>query len=226
MRRWGVRPGWGVACGVELYGKFERGFWMLIEETNVPDAALPVAVFKAHMRMGTGFSEDTLQDAVLGSFLRAAMAAIETRTGKALIEREFTLAVTTLKDTAVVPLTVAPVTVIADVQLVSRSGVSQVVDPSVYWLDRDGNTPRVRAAAACLPQPEIGGEFRVRFLAGYGLEWDDVPADMQQAVLMLAAHYYEYRHDTALSDGCMPFGVTSLIERFRTLRLGRSGAWA
>ena len=46
---------------------------MLIEETNVPDAALPVAAFKAHLRMGTGFAEDTLQDAVLGSFLRSAM---------------------------------------------------------------------------------------------------------------------------------------------------------
>jgi uncharacterized phiE125 gp8 family phage protein len=36
---------------------------------------------------------------------------------------------------------------------------------------------------------------------------------------MLAAHFYEYRHETALGSGCMPFGVTSLIERYRPLRL-------
>jgi len=104
--------------------------------------------------------------------------------------------------------------------------VAQIVPQDVYWLERDGHRPRLRATAACLPAPETGGEIRVRFLAGYGPEWDDVPADMQQAVLMLAAHYYEYRHDTALAGGCMPFGVTSLIERFRSLRLGRSGVQA
>jgi uncharacterized phiE125 gp8 family phage protein len=43
---------------------------------------------------------------------------------------------------------------------------------------------------------------------------------MSQAVLMLAAHYHEYRYDTALDGGCMPFGVTALIERYRPLRLG------
>ncbi len=199
---------------------------MLIEETNVPDAALPVAAFKAHMRMGSGFAEDTLQDAVLGSFLRAAMAAIEARTGKALIEREFSLSVTELAHAAALLLTVAPVTVIADVQRVSCSGAQQLVDAGAYWLERDAHTPRLRSIGSCLPEPEAGGELRVRFLAGYGPEWDDVPVDMQQAVLMLAAHYYEYRHDTGLAAGCMPFGVTSLIERFRVLRLGRSGAQA
>jgi uncharacterized phiE125 gp8 family phage protein len=56
-------------------------------------------------------------------------------------------------------------------------------------------------------------------VAGYGAAWSDLPADLAQAVLMLAAHYYEYRHDTALSGGCMPFGVTSLLERYRPLRI-------
>lgn len=199
---------------------------MLIEETNVTDAALPVAALKSHMRMGTGFADDTLQDGVLGSFLRAAMAAIEARTGKVLIEREFTFVVTGRRADGAVVLPVAPVTVIAQVQLVSRSGVETDISPESFWLERDGHLPCLRAAGGTLPMPETGGELHVQFLAGYGPEWDDVPADMQQAVLMLASHYYEYRHDTALDGGCMPFGVTALIERFRMLRLGRSGAQA
>jgi len=109
------------------------------------------------------------------------------------------------------------------VQVVARNGASRTVDAAAYWLERDSVTPRLRATGAALPHPETGGELRVRFLAGFGPEWDDVPADLRQAVLMLATHYYEYRHDTALDGGCMPFGVTSLIERFRSLRLGRSG---
>jgi uncharacterized phiE125 gp8 family phage protein len=35
----------------------------------------------------------------------------------------------------------------------------------------------------------------------------------------LAAHYYEYRDETSLARGCMPFGVQSLIERYRSMRL-------
>lgn len=199
---------------------------MLIEETNIPDAALPVADFKAHLRLGTGFAEDTLQDAVLASFLRAAMAAIEARTGKALIEREFALSVSSLRDATVLLLGVAPVTVVADVTLVSRAGTEQEVSGTAYWLERDVHAPRLRPTAACLPGPEKGGVLRVRFLAGYGPEWDDLPSDMRQAVMLLASHYYEYRHDTALAGGCMPFGVTSLIERFRMIRLGSIGAQA
>ncbi len=44
---------------------------------------------REHLRLGTGFGEDGLQDPVLAGFLRAALAAIEGRTGKALIARDF-----------------------------------------------------------------------------------------------------------------------------------------
>lgn len=62
---------------------------MLIEDTAVGTEALPLAVFKEHLRLGTGFADDGLQDSLLESFLRSGMAAIEARTGKALIERRF-----------------------------------------------------------------------------------------------------------------------------------------
>ena len=60
-------------------------------------------------------------------------------------------------------------------------------------------------------------------MAGYGPTWAEVPADLAQAMLMLAAHYYEYRSDTALGAGCMPFGVTALIERYRQVRMTLGG---
>jgi hypothetical protein len=41
---------------------------MLVEETTVPVSALPVATFKDHMRMGSGFSDDDIQDGVLEGF--------------------------------------------------------------------------------------------------------------------------------------------------------------
>ena len=62
---------------------------MLTEETPVPLAALPVEEMKDHLRMGSGFADDGLQDGLIETYLRAAMAAIEGRIGKMLFQRRF-----------------------------------------------------------------------------------------------------------------------------------------
>ncbi len=193
---------------------------MLIEQTTVPDGALPVEAFKAHLRLGSGFGQDTLQDAVLVSFLRAALAAIEARTGKVLIQRRFVWSLTFWRDAEAQVLPVSPIDAITRVALVARDGAQSDVSPQVYWLDRDMQRPRLRATGSSLPQVPSAGAVLIEFDAGFGQDWSAIPADLQQAVLMLAAHFYEYRADTGLSEGCMPFGVASLIERYKTLRIG------
>lgn len=193
---------------------------MLVEETQVLEAALPVDALKDHLLLGSGFTEGDLQDPVLVSFLRAAIAAIEGRTSKALITRGFlvTLDGWTAPDTQSLP--VAPVQAVTEVALVDAIGVAKVVDPSAYRLQKDAFHPRLRPMTTSLPSVPTGGTVEIRFDAGYGATFDAVPEDLKQAVLMLAAHYYEYRSDMALSQGCMPFGVTSLIARYRPVRMG------
>ena len=193
---------------------------MLIEETPVPDASLPVDAFKAHLRLGSGFGEDDLQDAVLRSFLRASLAAIEVRTSKALITRGFAWSLNGWRDAGGQALPLAPITTLSRLALVARDGAETDVDAESYWLERDAQAPRLRPTGVCLPSIPEAGSVLIAFEAGFGATWESLPADLQQAVLMLAAHYYEYRNDTALSDGCMPFGVSSLIERFKPMRLG------
>lgn len=193
---------------------------MLIEQTPVPDTALPVDAFKAHLRLGSGFGQDDVQDAVVHSFLRAALAAIEARTGKALISRSFMLSLAFWRDRVAQRLPVGPVVSVGQVTILAPDGSETTVDPNAYWLERDSQRPRLRASGACLPRIPKAGTVNILFDAGFGATWDEIPSDLQQAVLMLAAHYYEYRNDTGLSDGCMPFGVSSLIERFKNIRLG------
>lgn len=193
---------------------------MLVEETSVPDAALPVADFREHLRLGTGFAEDGLQDTVLESFLRAALSAVEARTGKILLSRAFNWTVEAWRGADAQALPVAPVYDVTEVTLTNRAGEEVTVASSSYRLVANTQAPKLRSTSACLPQIPEGGAATVRFEAGFGAAWTDVPVDLRQAVLMLAAHFYEYRHDTALQGGCMPFGVSSLIERYRPMRLG------
>lgn len=193
---------------------------MLIEETGVAEADLPLEPFKAHLRMGSGFGTETVQEPVLASFLRAAIAAIEARTSKALISRLFTMTLQEWTDPQAQALPVGPVRQIVSVTVVAREGMETVIDPQRYWLVRDMQAPLLKPSGSMLPFIPPQGSVEVVFEAGLGESWVAVPADLQQAVLMLAAHYYEYRHETRLGDGCMPFGVSSLIERYRPLRIG------
>lgn len=193
---------------------------MLIEETGVPDAELPLEAFKAHLRLGSGFGTESLQDEVLVSFLRAAIATVEARTDKALIRRVFAWTAAAWADPRAQSLPVGPVQAVLFVALIARDGTVTLVDPDRIWLERDTHRSVLRPTGACLPAAPSGGSFKVSLEAGFAATWEDVPADLRQAVFLLAAHYYEFRHETRLSAGCMPFGVTSLLERHRNLRLG------
>ncbi|WP_353472000.1 head-tail connector protein [Salipiger sp. H15] len=195
---------------------------MVIEETQVADAALPLAALKRQLRMGSGFAEDGLQDDVLLSFLRAALAAIEARTGKALLSRGFLWTLHGWRDAEGAAFPLAPVVAVSRLTLVDRFGVALDVPPERYRLEIDAFAPMLRPQRGTLPDVPSGGSAEVRFTAGYGESFDDLPPDLGQAVLLLAAHYYEYRDETALGQGCMPFGVTALIARYRPLRLGFS----
>ena len=196
---------------------------MLVEETTVPLSALPVATFQDHMRMGSGFSDDGMQNGLLEGFLRAAVAAIEARTGKITIERTFSLSLTAWRNTAAQPLPLAPVSAIIDVALLDRAGAETIVASDSYRLLKDAHRPKLEAMGAALPRIPQGGSVRIHLSAGYGPDWSDLPADLAQAILMLAAHYYEFRHDNFGSGRAMPYGVSSLIERFRNIRLFDGG---
>ena len=196
---------------------------MLIEDDEVMTAVLPIEDFKAHLRLGRGFAGDTVQDLVLESFLRAAISAVEARTGKVLFSRAFTWSIPRWTRVEGEILPVGPVQAITELALVDGDGGVVVVDPTRYVLEKDTHFPVLRGRSAGLPAPPGDGSIRLRFAGGFGPSWDDLPADLAQAVMLLAAHYYENREATALGSGCMPFGVTSLLERYRPMRLFRGG---
>lgn len=196
---------------------------MLTELTTVPDAALPVDGFKNHLRLGSGFADDGLQDEVLDGFLRAAFAAIEARTGKILLERNFSWTITAWRDERRQPLPLAPVHQIVQMVMTTRIGEDILIPNHRYVLAQDDQRPAIEATGSALPSIPSGGHIRVEMRAGFGATWDSIPADLQQAVLMLAAHFYEYRHEAALQGSTMPYGVSALIERYRTVRLFLGG---
>jgi uncharacterized phiE125 gp8 family phage protein len=191
---------------------------MLTEETPVPSLALPVEEMKDHLRLGSGFADDALQDGLVESYLRAALAAIEGRIGKMLFRRRFLWVLDCWRDTEQA-LPVAPVASIVSVTLVDAMGAETVVPPASYRLVPDLHRPRMAGRGTSLPTVPADGTVKVVFEAGFGPAWGDVPVDLRQAVLLLAGEYYEHRHDDGAEHAGLPFGVGALIERWRTVRI-------
>ena len=192
---------------------------MLTERTTVPTEALPIAGFRDHLRLGTGFSDDAVQDEVLEGTLRAAIAAVEARTGKSLLLRGFTWSVTAWRDLSRNTLPVAPVVAIHRMSIVDRFGAETVIDPSRYVLEKDAHRPRIAATSLFLPSIPIGGSAEIQFDAGYAETWAELPADLARAVFLLAATYYEHRNEGAGANGPIPYGVAALLDRYRNVRL-------
>lgn len=197
---------------------------MLIEETAIPAEALPLAELRNHLRMGSGFGEDTLQDPVLESFLRASLSAIEARTNKVLLERGFLWSLSKWQGRDSQALPVSPVSALTRLTLVARDGAETELDTTAFVMRPSLQTSEIVAQNGSLPSIPDRGAIDLRFVAGWGSDWASIPPDLAQAVLLLAAHYYEFRSETSLSDGCMPFGVSSLIERYKPRRLSLGGS--
>lgn len=196
---------------------------ILAELTDVPSAAIPVAALSAHLHLGSGFADDGSQDALLDTLLRAAMSAIEGRTGKAILARTYTLELPRWRDPACQTIPVAPVTAITALTTRDRDGGVTLHDPADVILVKDMARPQIQARYGQLPPVPPQGSVTVTFDAGFGALWSDVPDDLAQAVLLLAAHFYEHRGDGAASAG-LPDAVSALIAPYRIVRTFGAGA--
>lgn len=196
---------------------------MLTEVTEVASAALPVQALKDHLRLGSGFGTDGLQDGLLEGHLRAALAVIEGRTAKAILARQYKLVLEDWRQADEQPLPMAPVTAVTSVVIFDGDGVSSLLAAARWRLITDMSRPKLVAHGALFPAVPEDGRVEIVFDAGFFGGWGAVPADLAQAVLLLAAEYYENRHEADRVAG-LPHAVLALIERWRTVRVLGGGA--
>lgn len=198
---------------------------LLREETAPPFGVLPVAALRDYLRLGSGFgvaAEDAAEARALAVFLRAAMTRIEAQTGKVLLARAFRLQLDDWRDRMRQVLPLAPVRHVEAVEIIDSAGVSTVVPQEGWRLIEDDHRPVLMPVGLCLPHVPRLGSVVLRFTAGFGERWEDVPADLAQAVLVLAAGYYEDRGLDGKTHA-LPASVYSLIEPWRPLRLSAGG---
>jgi uncharacterized phiE125 gp8 family phage protein len=197
---------------------------MLTEMTAISAGSLPVQALKDHLRLGSGFADDGLQDGLVEGYLRASLAAIEGRIGKVLLARRYLLTLDAWRRTDEQPLPVAPITALVSVTLFDAQDVALVLPTDRYRLVQDTHRPKLTASGILLPNVPNDGRVEVVFDAGFGATWASVPADLAQAVLLLAAEYYDNRHELGRTVAGLPLPVQMLVERWRIVRVLGGGA--
>ncbi len=179
-----------------------------------PPAAEPVTLadLKAHLRVT---SDD--EDALITGLAVAAVRALEARGGLALMPQQWRLALDAApEETLFLPL--SPVSAIDAVAVIDGAGDPQEVSPSLYDAVL-GTGARLRPAGPWpLPAPKVGG-VHIDFTAGYE-DAEAVPAPLKQAVLTLAAFFFETREAAGETRiYAVPRSVDALIAPYKEARL-------
>lgn len=193
---------------------------MILTETS-PAAVNPVPLdeFAAHLRLAQGFADDSAEDGLLELYLRNATSVVEARVGKALIRREFKLQVTAWNRDGLLVLPVGPVAAIGSLSFI-RGAETIALTADAWSLEIATSRQRVTGpGGGALPAIPDGHLAELVFDAGFGASWNDVPGDLSQAVMLLAAHYFENRTGDAEPGQGIPVAVQALLETQQPVRL-------
>ena len=174
--------------------------------------AVSLARAKEHLR-----ADDAADDALITDMIAAATRRIEKETGLALVTSQWRLLADTLPRDCTFRIPLAPVTSIDEVAVRTDAGWQAV--PATDWQADLASRPARLVVTAAWPRPDgAPGAIRITFTAGFGTTPENVPEELRMAVLVLAAHYYEFREGGAAPKG-LPPEVTALIAPWRNISL-------
>lgn len=158
------------------------------------------------------------EDELIEGLIRAAREEVEASCGLALIEQEWRLSIDRLPPLGRVLLRRHPVQAVKSVTVFGQNGEASLVDPASYRLDAGGRPARLHFLSA--PSHAANG-VEIDFSAGFGEAGTDVPDLLKRAMLVLVAHWYEFRASYAAAEQpvSFPAGYDRLIAPWRMRRL-------
>ena len=184
---------------------------------TVEPALEPVTLVeaKAHLRLAHD-SEDEL----ISALIRAARDEVERTTGTALIEQDWRLVLDAWPRSGTLALMPHPVRAILSVTVYGSEGEASPIDPGACRLDGHARPARLWLAERPAPGAALNG-IEVDFRAGFGEAGTDVPDLLKRAILMLVAHWFEFRGVAGAADQPVghPPGYDRLVAAWRRARL-------
>ncbi|MFC3051651.1 head-tail connector protein [Kordiimonas pumila] len=209
-------------------------------ETLLQPAYVPVLLdeVKDHLRI-----DGAEEDAALGALISTSVTLVETWLDMALINRTVAVYLDTWPETQAgtgtwwngvadgvvsmlqsdifhAPLPVRPVSAVASIGVTAADGTTSAWNTDDYYL-KPGLAPAiVRKYGRVWPQPGVPADgIKITVTAGFGADWNTVPAGIRQALLMLVTHLYYNRGDTSGDPALKASGALGILAPYRTVRL-------
>lgn len=213
---------------------------MRIETLQMPETT-PVLLdeVKDHLRI-----DGADEDASLGALSATAITLVETYLDMALVDRQVAIYLDTFsvsgeaqaerwwhgvadgsitelgRATYHVALPIKPVQSIEQVDITVAGGGSVNWGSDNYYLKPGLSPALVRKNGRAWPVPGSKLEgIKISATAGFGPDWNHVPASIRQALLMLVTHLYYNRGDTAAGSVLQESGAAALLAAFKGMRL-------
>lgn len=173
---------------------------------------------KAHLRV-----EDEAEDGLIEALIVAARVHVESLTGKALLAQTWRLVLDFWPEDRVVKLPVSPMIALSEIRCYDTGGNEHQIDLDEVLPDGRANPARIILPARIAGMPVLRERMGIEidYVAGFGTEPEEVPADLLQSLKTLVAYWYENR-DAVLVSGAgasVPAGFERLIASHRRVRL-------
>ncbi len=163
--------------------------------------------------------DDVAEDGLIATLIGAARLHVEGVTGRALVAQSWRLVLDDWPEGGVVKLPVTPLMAVTGIAAVDANGASHDIELGQFLSEPDGLiVPRVVLGMPAL-QERCGIE--IDYVAGFGADAADVPADLRQAILGLVAHWFEHRDAVIVagSGAVVPSGFDRMVAGYKRVRL-------
>lgn len=179
-----------------------------------PPALEPVSLEEMKAQLNITSDDD---DVLITGKIKAAREFIERQLGQSLIETEYLITLDSFPRGSI-EISGGPIVSVESVKYTAVDGTEATLAPADYSVDVASNPARVAVGASGWPSLGDGiNRVRVAYLAGYGDAAADVPADLVEAIKMMAAHWYENREASlvSVSASLLPLGVQAILRERR-----------
>lgn len=179
---------------------------MTLFRTVAPEAE-PVTLAEAKKTLRVDHDSE---DELLSGLIRAAREEVEATCGLALIDQSWRLALDRLPRSHRVLLRRHPVREVVAITVYGAEGEASLVDAGDYRLDPEARPAQLLFLRGLAPGVAMNG-IEIDFAAGFGEAGTDVPDLLRRAMLLLVAHWYEFR--AQIGPAGQPVSYPPLYER-------------
>ncbi len=181
-----------------------------------PPATEPLSLSEAKAHLRVDHSDD---DSLITEMIVQVRQHLEARLGLALIHRQVRERFDGLgRDPRVLSPSLQPLGAVSALRYKDTSNAETSVGSGAYVVLTGLSGAVFAVSDTGLPAPQrLKGGIELDYTAGFGVEPEDVPAPLRQALLRLLAAAYEHRGDEKAPG--LDVDVEMLIAPFRQVRL-------